>query len=323
MNGEKEGDEEGEWTFEVGDKRTVIDYGITNWEAWEKIKRMEIGHRIDSDHFPLEIEVKGRWNRKENDEVEEEGKVKLKAEWEELVTVIKEAVLERRRERRKGLGWVPWWDAECKEMKREVQKERRKYRRDQGEESFKRYKEKRSRFRETCERKKEEHKKEEEKEIEQIRTEEQASEEAIKEEGESKWEKIKNIDKEVDEQERGEKVRSSKSCEAYAWVAGIPGYMSKNRRRTDGKKIQMVARWRCGNELKGNMYWLKEEERKCRICGKERETLRHVKRCMNNEEGCDQRIDVLNKDGRGYEWMAKVQKIRRERMERERESETE
>ncbi|KYN07242.1 hypothetical protein ALC62_01800 [Cyphomyrmex costatus] len=148
------------------------------------------------------------------------------------------------------------------------------------------------------------------------------SEEAIKEEGESKWEKIKNIDKEVDEQERGEKVRSSKSCEAYARVAGIPGYMSKNR-RTDGKKIQMVARWRCGNELKGNMYWLKEEERKCRICGKERETLRHVKRCMNNEGGCDQRIDVLNEDGRGYEWMAKVQKIRRERMEeRERESES-
>ncbi|KYM97814.1 Putative nuclease HARBI1 [Cyphomyrmex costatus] len=82
----------------------------------------------------------------------------------------------------------------------------------------------------------------------------------------------------------GEKVRSSKSCEAYARVTGIPGYMSKNR-RTDGKKIQMVARWRCGNELKGNMYWLKEEERKCRICGKERETLRHVKRCMNNEGG--------------------------------------
>lgn len=42
LNGGKEGDEEGEWTNRGKKKRgsrSVVDFGIVNWEAWERVKR--------------------------------------------------------------------------------------------------------------------------------------------------------------------------------------------------------------------------------------------------------------------------------------------
>jgi len=38
LNGEKRGDEEGEWTFEKAEGKSVIDFGFTNWVAWGKIQ---------------------------------------------------------------------------------------------------------------------------------------------------------------------------------------------------------------------------------------------------------------------------------------------
>jgi hypothetical protein len=40
LNGNKQGDEEGEWTH-----ITVIDYGIVNEEAWEGVEEFTIGKR--------------------------------------------------------------------------------------------------------------------------------------------------------------------------------------------------------------------------------------------------------------------------------------
>ena len=37
-----------------------------------------------------------------------------------------------------------------------------------------------------------------------------------------------------------------------------------------------IARFKLGNEAKANRFWMEEEERKCRICRKEFETLKHV-----------------------------------------------
>jgi hypothetical protein len=41
LNGNKQGDEEGEWTYIGSRRETVIDYGIVNEEAWEKYKNSE------------------------------------------------------------------------------------------------------------------------------------------------------------------------------------------------------------------------------------------------------------------------------------------
>jgi hypothetical protein len=36
---------------------TMIDYGIVNEEAWERVEEFRIGERIVSDHLPLEISI--------------------------------------------------------------------------------------------------------------------------------------------------------------------------------------------------------------------------------------------------------------------------
>jgi hypothetical protein len=37
--------------------KTVIDYGIVNKEAWERIEEFRIGERVESNHLPLEISI--------------------------------------------------------------------------------------------------------------------------------------------------------------------------------------------------------------------------------------------------------------------------
>lgn len=57
------GDEEGEFTF-TGDKgNTVIGYVIGDEETRNKIRRIKIGDKVDSDHYPIELWVEGRTYR--------------------------------------------------------------------------------------------------------------------------------------------------------------------------------------------------------------------------------------------------------------------
>jgi hypothetical protein len=43
LNGDKQGNEEGEWTYIGSRGETVIDYGIANEGAWEKVEEFRIG----------------------------------------------------------------------------------------------------------------------------------------------------------------------------------------------------------------------------------------------------------------------------------------
>ncbi|KYN06484.1 hypothetical protein ALC62_02560 [Cyphomyrmex costatus] len=66
---------------------------------------------------------------------------------------------------------------------------------------------------------------------------------------------------------------------------------------------------------------MNEEERKCRLCARERENVEHLKnRCEYVREKGDKDVDVLNEDGRGLRWMEMIERVRGER-ERERERE--
>jgi hypothetical protein len=38
----------------------------------------------------------------------------------------------------------------------------------------------------------------------------------------------------------------------------------------------MMGRFRCGNEERENRYWMEGEERRCRMCFEERETIEHM-----------------------------------------------
>jgi len=56
-SGNMRGDENGELTF-IGERgESVIDYVLVNQKASDKIEKMEIGNRVESNHQPLEIEI--------------------------------------------------------------------------------------------------------------------------------------------------------------------------------------------------------------------------------------------------------------------------
>ncbi|KAJ3658794.1 hypothetical protein Zmor_010515 [Zophobas morio] len=49
-----------EWTYVGARGESIIDYGIVNEEAWEEIESFKVGERVESDHMPLEIKIKGK-----------------------------------------------------------------------------------------------------------------------------------------------------------------------------------------------------------------------------------------------------------------------
>ena len=54
-----EGDEQGEWTFTGGRANSVIDYAMGNEDTWEKVERVEVGERVESDHHPVVVWLRG------------------------------------------------------------------------------------------------------------------------------------------------------------------------------------------------------------------------------------------------------------------------
>lgn len=141
--------------------------------------------------------------------------------------------------------------------------------------------------------------------------------ERIRAAGDTIENKVTERDREVQIQERMERIWKSRSVPRYKElrVVGIPRY-TKGKRRKKGKEVKIMARLRCGNEERGNKFWLKEEKRVCRMCRVEEETLEHlVGRCreMEDVEGCLE--DILGEEGKGIQWGRKL-KERRDRVEK-------
>ena len=91
-------------------------------------------------------------------------------EWEELEREMMKAVKIKRKGKRRGIRWCPWWDRECREKKREVNRAIRRYRRER-EDGYQEFIRCRREYRNLCVEKEEEYKKREEIEIENIKTE--------------------------------------------------------------------------------------------------------------------------------------------------------
>ena len=53
LNGTKTGDEEGEYTYLRRNAATVINYVIVNLEGWERIEKMRLEVRVESDYQPI------------------------------------------------------------------------------------------------------------------------------------------------------------------------------------------------------------------------------------------------------------------------------
>lgn len=73
-------------------------------------------------------------------------------------------------------------------------------------------------------------------------------------------------------------------------------YLKGKRKK---KERNLIARYRCGNEMKKGQYWKEEEEGRSRICGETKENLTHVlKECKEtrDEMGLE---EFLNEEGKG------------------------
>jgi hypothetical protein len=133
LNGNKQGDEEGEWTYVGSRGETVIDYAIVNEEAWERVEIM--------------IEGTNHEDRGEGDAREEQKKVTIKV-WDgrgveeyrrrgeskiwgagrgedggRAERIDRESDAEKGGDSKgiKGVGrknW--WWDRECEQLKKQA-----------------------------------------------------------------------------------------------------------------------------------------------------------------------------------------------------------
>jgi len=195
LNGNVEGDEEGEWTYTGGNGGTVIDYVLADDKTREGVRKMRVEERVDSDHQPITVWVKGGKRRKRRGEVKKEkerrgvwtkeGKEKfeeyfgrmeeekgksVEERWRNLKTRAKETTrrVEKELSRKKKKGW---WDEECRKQKKEVKEElvRWKQKGGGGEE----YKRKKKEYRIVCEGKKRKERERWEREIESVKTERQ------------------------------------------------------------------------------------------------------------------------------------------------------
>ncbi|KMQ86341.1 hypothetical protein RF55_14685, partial [Lasius niger] len=143
--------------------------------AWDRIEKLTVGKRVESDHQPLEVEVRGefrretgraqevikeivQWNeesiekyKKKEREITIEGK-KVEEVWKSLKAGIEECIVRKRiRLRRKKIGEKDWWDAECKRRKKQVKKAYSRWR--EGKEEKGRYQLLKREVRELCRKK--------------------------------------------------------------------------------------------------------------------------------------------------------------------------
>jgi len=64
LNGETEGDEEGNWTYTGGRGESVIDYVLVEEEGREEVERLEVRDKVNSDHHPVVVWMKERRDNK-------------------------------------------------------------------------------------------------------------------------------------------------------------------------------------------------------------------------------------------------------------------
>ncbi|KAH0818251.1 hypothetical protein GEV33_004540 [Tenebrio molitor] len=113
-------------------------------------------------------------------------------------------------------------------------------------------------------------------------------------------------DRDVQVQERRTRIRESSYNGKYEKIITeeLPKYLGRESR----KERVIIARFRCGNEERENKYWNEDRIRVCRMCGEKKETIEHMlNECVELREREESREEMLNEDGRGIEWMKKVE----------------
>lgn len=118
-----------------------------------------------------------------------------------------------------------------------------------------------------------------------------------------------------EKEERRKKIEETRYNGLYKQVIteNLPEYLRGRRKRKDRC---LIARYRCGNEWRGNQHWKKEEDKICRICEREIESLEHMICFCQATRNNIQIGELLNGDGRGFEEMRRMEGERLKREEK-------
>jgi hypothetical protein len=130
--------------------------------------------------------------------------------------------------------------------------------------------------------------------------------ERMREGGRAMTDELVQRDRDVQVQERRTRIRESRYNGKYEKIITeeLPKYLGRESR----KERVIIARFRCGNEERENKYWNEDRIRVCRMCGEKKETIEHMlNECVELREREESREEMLNEDGRGIEWMKKVE----------------
>ena len=99
-------------------------------------------------------------------------------------------------------------------------------------------------------------------------------------------------------EEKGKRIRESKYNIYYRKIAKeeLPKYL-KGRIKWKDRKI--LAKYRCGKKTKAREYWKEEREKRCRLCKRKEEDLRHVIKECEIMGGPKNTEKILNETGEG------------------------
>lgn len=112
-----------------------------------------------------------------------------------------------------------------------------------------------------------------------------------KEKEETVWPKLELIGRDVQKQKLQARIKKSRYAKEMKNIiikeTGREYLRKKNRMRKD--ELSVIARYRMGNENKACKYWIKKEDRKCRLCREKEEIYKHMfKECRKSKtEGID------------------------------------
>jgi len=129
----------------------VIDNVLGDQEVKKKVEKIEMRNRMESDHHPIVVWIKGKIRREERKERRSEiirnrkiwnkerrkkfrdrfgkievGKRTVEEEIEEATTKIKRAIKDSEGKERRGKKVKGWWDEESRKKKKEVRRELRR-----------------------------------------------------------------------------------------------------------------------------------------------------------------------------------------------------
>jgi len=87
-----------------------------------------------------------------------------------------------------------------------------------------------------------------------------------------------------------------------------PGYLKMGWAESRWRRI---ARYRLGEGVKEGKYWMREEERICRMCWREEETWKHVWEECGSWGAKGSWEEMVGENGEGEKWLKKMEVFRK------------